>query len=224
MESYADDPLIEEKTLKLIEGYVKKYYYSFKTLIAHGIPQEDVISDTCLYMYKTNKNGEDFLDKMSKIKTEKHYRAFIKRSVMNTFYTLKRKWEKEPIVASLDYTGESLKDYTDECLGESLIDRIPDPNAFVEDKVMESIALNAINNEEYDDLVFYLDENNIKPLETKDIVAWIVGGRTIKALTESVYRKSTKEQVEQKYLKNEVERITNELRKELEKVYEIRRK
>ena len=220
MENYAEDPEIMGKTLDLIYDYVKRFYYNFATLQAHGIQQDDIVSDVCYYMYKVNKKGESFLDKMSKIKTEKHHKAFVKRSVMNTLLTKTRECSTKPIVASLDYTGESLKDYTDECLGESLMDRIPDPNAFVEEKVMESIAVNSIENKKYKNLVFYLDERHTKILETKDIVSWLIYGRTIKALSESIYDKENNKQVDIKYLKDEVKKITKQLGKELKNYYE----
>lgn len=224
MESYADIPRIEEKTLVEIRKYIRKLFGGFPVLKAHNIIQDDIESDVCYYMYKDKKkkdeNGniyyETFTDSMRKIKTEKHYRAFIKNCVMNTLLTKAREVEKKPIFASLDYTGENIKSYTDECLGESLESRIPDPSAFVEPKIMISIAMSSIEDMRYPEYVFHIDENNTKVLEARDIMEWIITGRQLSALAKSITIKGTDENIKVKELDKEVNIITKKLRKELE--------
>lgn len=215
MENYAEVPQIEEKTLELIRYYIRKYFNQYSILRQHGIIQDDIESDVCLYMFKTNKKGASFLDKMSEIKTEVHYRAFVKLSVTNTLRTKAREVKNKPILYSLNYTGVEVKDYTDEGLGESLIDKVADTRIDVENEALLDVALSAIENRKYKDLVFYINEKETKDLEVEDLVRWVLSGRTKKALAESVYNKSTKKFMTVKEATNILNKVLEELRKEL---------
>lgn len=149
MENFAECSDIEQRVLNLIRYYTRKFYSLNVSLRAHGVTMADIESDVCYYIYKTNKKGETFIDKMRKIKTEKHLRAFVKLSVNNMIGTYGRSIKNKPIAMSLDYLEE---DQSTE-----FVDLVVDSGVNVETEALFKIAINAIPNKRYKDLYFVVD-------------------------------------------------------------------
>lgn len=136
MKNFSEDPQIEVKTLDLVQYYVRKYFGRSAMLKAHGFSVDDLESDVCWYVFKTSKKGETFLNKMEKIKTLKHHRAFVKRAVINMVMSREREFSKKPIVKSLDY----ILDDTDDAFEEI----VADPRQDTERKAILNVALSKI--------------------------------------------------------------------------------
>jgi len=193
MKSYAEKENIEQEVLDLIRHYISKVFSTYGNLKYKGIDRDDIESDVCFYIFKVNSKGETFLDKMSKIKTIKHLRAFVKRSVINKVNEKIRELESKPIFVELDYKMTKYYDANfEQCSGaEDNYNAIEDTNRNTEYEALLSAALNSIKIDKYPTYKFEYEPGKYKVLETTDLLWMIVHKKSVIAMTESVISKNT---------------------------------
>ena len=199
MKSYAEKENIEQEVLELIRYYIGKIFVSYGNLRSYsGIYKDDIESDVCFYIFKTNKKGETFLDKMSKIKDLKHLKAFVKRCVINQVNSKIREVESKPIFVRLDYkmAQEGLDQNFSSC--DNSVDNfnvIADPEKDTEREALIYTAINSVSIDTYEAYLYEYEEGKYKVLDSADIIWMITRKKSATPMCESVISVRTKKPI-----------------------------
>ena len=224
MKSYAEKENIEQYVLELIKHYITKVFYTYGRLKYMGIYKDDIESDVAFYIFKTNQNGETFLDKMSKIKTLKHLRAFVKRSVVNQVNSKIREQKSKPIFVRLDY--RITEDFDENDSSSNAIDNydkieMADINSNTEIEALINTAISSIKNKKYQTYRYEYELGKYKVLDSSDLIWMIVSGKSISAMTESIISVNTGKAIKKAILLKLVLAVREELIESLNSCVDI---
>ena len=202
MKSYAEREDIEQIVLNLIRYYIGKMFNTYGNLKYKGIQKDDIESDVCFYIFKTNKKGETFLDRMSEIKTLKHLRAFVKRCVINQLNARIRDVDNGPVFVELDYkiTSDFSVDFDSNDFDNYRV--ISDPNANTERSALISTAINSIKIDTYNSYLYEYEKGKFKVLDTEDLFWMIEHKKSVTVMAEAVISKKTGRCVQKATLQN----------------------
>lgn len=220
MKSYAEKENIEQEVLELIRYYIGKVFITYGGIKNYsGLYKDDIESDVCYYIFKTSEKGETFLDKMSKITTLKHLRAFIRTCVVNQVNRKIKYIKSKPIMVSLDYKMSNKDDFELSLSCDNTKDNfnvIPDPNADTERSALIQTALNSISITTYDRYLYEYEKGKFKTLDSEDLIWMITRKKYIASMVNSVIDKNTGEPIDRTMLNHIAKAEKNKLIKELE--------
>lgn len=219
MKSYAEKENIEQDVLELIRYYVGKMFVSYTNVKNYsGLYKDDLESDVCYYIFKTSKDGETFLDKMSKITSLKHLRAFVKKCVMFQMNNKIRDIERKPIMLRLDYKMSEYDDAFESCdNSKDNFEVIADPNVNTERTALIQTAISSVKVEVYDNYLYEYEPGKYKTLDTEDLIWMITRKKSFSAMVESVINKETHKPMSKERLVQVINKEKAKLIKELNK-------